>query len=161
MGDHAETIQIKYDPAQISYAELLEIFWDSHSPTNPSWSRQYASIIFYHDAAQQKLAEESKTRVEVKRGKMFTEIVPAARFYPAETYHQKYRLQQSQALVNAFRDVYPSGNEFLYSTAAARVNGYLGGYEEYESLEAELNRLDLTAEQRAKLLDAVRKLGYR
>ena len=48
LGDHAETIQVDYDPTQISYEELLEAFWTSHSPTSRPWSRQYASIIFYH-----------------------------------------------------------------------------------------------------------------
>ncbi len=161
MGNHSETIQIKYDPAEISYAKLLDIFWDSHNPTRPSWSRQYASIIFYHDDEQRRLAEETKGREEIKRGEIFTEIVPTSRFYLAEAYHQKYRLQQSQSLVNAFRAIYPNDNEFLYTTAAARVNGYLGGHGIYQTLKAELDELDLPAEKREKLLEAVRSLSYR
>lgn len=48
LGDHSETIQIDYDPTQISYGQLLEVFWNSHNPTYEPWSRQYMSIIFYH-----------------------------------------------------------------------------------------------------------------
>ena len=57
LGDHSETIQIIYDPEIISYNELLDIFWQSHNPSLGSFTRQYASIIFYHDDNQKKQAE--------------------------------------------------------------------------------------------------------
>jgi peptide-methionine (S)-S-oxide reductase len=56
LGDHSETIQIEYDPEQISYEELLDIFWSAHNPTARPWSRQYASFVFYHDETQRELA---------------------------------------------------------------------------------------------------------
>lgn len=95
LGDHSETIQIDYDPTEISYAELLDVFWDSHNPAYPDHSRQYMSIVFYHDEVQKRLAMETKARQEVRAGsQVFTEIVPYTEFYLAEDYHQKYRLRQ-------------------------------------------------------------------
>ncbi len=160
LGDHTETIQIDYDPAQISYAELLDVFWDSHSPTSRPWSRQYMSIVFYHDEEQKSLATETRDRQEVMRGKaIFTEIVPASEFYLAEDYHQKYRLRQVPEVEQVFKAIYFDSDDFVNSTAAARVNGYLGGYGTFEALEAELESLDMSPEAKKKLLAILRTLN--
>lgn len=156
LGDHSETIQIDYDPAQISYQEQLNVFWSSHSPTARPWSRQYASIIFYHDQEQRRLAEASRDREAASRGsRIYTEIVPFAKFYLAETYHQKYRLQQVPALLSEFRAIYPQDDEFINSTSAARVNGYLGGYGTLAALQACIEDLGLSPAAQQRLLDLV------
>ena len=161
LGDHTETIQIDYNPTQISYEELLEVFWDSHNPTARPWSRQYMSIVFYHDEEQRRLATETRDREEARReGAIFTEIVPASQFYLAEDYHQKYRLRQVPEVEQVFRAMYPSNDDFVNSTAAARINGYVGGYGAFEALQAELESLDLSPEARKKLLDIVRTLNH-
>lgn len=95
---HAEAVEIVYDPAKISYSELLEIFWSVHDPTTPGRQgadvgSQYRSAIFYHTAKQQELAEASKAKIERSgefKNKVVTEIVRASEFYPAEEYHQRY-----------------------------------------------------------------------
>lgn len=95
---HAETVLVTYDPAQISYAELLDAFWTLHDPTTknsqgPDVGTQYRSIIFYKDAEQKKIAEASLKEVQdshVFNGKIVTEIIEAGKFWPAEEYHQKY-----------------------------------------------------------------------
>lgn len=94
---HAEAIQIKYDPKEISYKELLEVFWSIHNPTTknrqgPDIGTQYRSSIFYHTAEQEKIANEVKQELDNSKfqNKIVTEIVPASTFYPAEEYHQKY-----------------------------------------------------------------------
>ena len=94
---HAEAIQIKYDPKEISYKELLELFWSIHNPTTknrqgPDIGTQYRSSIFYHTAEQEKIANEVKQELDNSKfqNKIVTEIVPASIFYPAEDYHQKY-----------------------------------------------------------------------
>ena len=94
---HAEAIQIKYDPKEISYKELLELFWSIHNPTTknrqgPDIGTQYRSSIFYHTAEQEKIANEVKQELDNSKfqNKIVTEIVPASTFYPAEEYHQKY-----------------------------------------------------------------------
>ncbi len=95
---HAESVRVSYDPKQVSYEQILDIFWKNHDPTQfnrqgPDHGTQYRSSIFYADADQKKLAEASKTKLD-KSGKykklVVTEIVPAAPFYRAEEYHQRY-----------------------------------------------------------------------
>jgi len=102
---HAECLQVVYDPAVISYDELLEVFWESHDPTSLNRQgndvgTQYRSVIFYHNAEQKKKAEEYKAKLD-KSGAydkpIVTEISPYAAFYAAEDYHQDYyRLHGSQ-----------------------------------------------------------------
>lgn len=156
LGDHTETVQIEYDPTRISYQELLDVFWAGHDSTRPASSRQYASIIFYYTEEQGRLAQESKERREAQCGcQLYTEIVPATEFYLAEDYHQKYRLQQSAEFMAEFRAMYPHGNDFVDSTAAARVNGYMGGYGTLADLQAEIDDLGLSPAARQRLLDMV------
>lgn len=95
---HAEACRIIYDPAVISYDELLEAFWASHDPTTlnrqgADQGTQYRSAIFYHNEMQKKLAEEYKSRLNSEKAfdkPIITEISPAVTFYKAEEYHQNY-----------------------------------------------------------------------
>ncbi len=153
IGDHAETIQIDYDPALISYEELLRIFWAAHSPTSRPWSSQYASIIFYHDEEQRRLAEQTRDAEAARRGdRIYTEIAPYERFYLAEDYHQKYRLQQQSQLLAELQSVDMRAEDLVASTAAARLNGYVAGYGDVESLQAELEKLGLAPAALERLL---------
>ncbi len=157
LGDHSETIQIDYDPSQISYEKLLEVFWASHNPAERSWSTQYKAAVFYHNEDQKISAEKSRDAEEARRNsKIMTEILPATAFYVAEAYHQKHRLQQDGAMVKEFRTMYPSNEDFVNSTAAARVNGYLDGYGTQESLQEELDSLGLSPETAHKLMQTVK-----
>jgi peptide-methionine (S)-S-oxide reductase len=154
LGDHSETIQIDYDPTQISYRQLLEVFWNSHNPIYEPGSRQYMSIIFYHSEEQKRLAMETKESEEARLGRhIFTEIVPVSEFYLAEDYHQKYYLRQESALMAEFSAIYPATEDFIASTAVARVNGYVGGYGELATLEKELGLLGLSEAGRQRLLE--------
>ena len=95
---HAEAVEIDFDPAKVSYLELLATFWKSHDPTTvnrqgPDVGTQYRSTIFFHDASQEKDARDSKavlTEKGVFKRPIVTEIVPATEFYKAEDYHQQY-----------------------------------------------------------------------
>ncbi len=99
---HAEVVQVTYDPELISYEKLLEIFWHNHNPTTRNRQGldigdQYRSVIFYHSEEQKALAEKSK--VDLEQTKKFsnpivTLIVPAQSFYKAEEYHQQYLAKQ-------------------------------------------------------------------
>jgi peptide-methionine (S)-S-oxide reductase len=156
LGDHAETVQIDYDPARINYRDLLDTFWQSHTPTRQSWSRQYASIIFFHNEEQKRLATETRDRQAARRGTtIHTEILPYSRFHLAEAYHQKYRLQQERKLLREFTLIYPDPLKFVDSTAAARVNGYVSGYGTRGSLERELRTLGLSSEAERTLVKLV------
>jgi hypothetical protein len=83
----------------------------------------------------------------------YTDIVPISEFYTAEGYHQKYLLRQRPALMKEFNAIYPATEDFVNSTAAARINGYVGGYGSLSALEAELNTLNLPPETSSKLLE--------
>ncbi|HJT51041.1 MAG TPA: peptide-methionine (S)-S-oxide reductase MsrA [Nitrosospira sp.] len=95
---HAEVVQVEYDPSEVSYDELLEVFWNSHNPTTsnrqgPDVGTQYRSAIFFLSPQQEAAAKASKEKLE-RSGRwhqsVVTEISPASEFYPAEEYHQRY-----------------------------------------------------------------------
>jgi peptide-methionine (S)-S-oxide reductase len=95
---HAEVVQVEFDPAKISYRELLDVFWANHNPTTlnrqgPDVGTQYRSVIFYHSPEQKAAAEESKNAL-AKSGRFKREIVtqvePGPKFFRAEEYHQRY-----------------------------------------------------------------------
>jgi methionine-S-sulfoxide reductase len=95
---HTEAIEILYDPTQVTYSELLDVFWRNIDPTTPNGQfadvgSQYRTAIFYHGEEQKRLAEASKEKL-AKSGifnkPVVTEIVPASKFYEAEEYHQEY-----------------------------------------------------------------------
>ncbi len=156
MGDHAESIEIDYDPSVISYADLLEVFWQAHDPGSRPLSTQYMSAIFYHTEDQKRLAIGSMKREEAKtQRKIYTAIRPASRFYRAEDYHQKYYLRQRPDLMEVFRSIYPAGKDFVDSTAAARVNAYLAGQGSLAAPQVELNDL-LPPGKSARLLNLLR-----
>lgn len=102
---HAETVQVQFDPAQVSYERLLDVFWTCHDPTQvnrqgPDVGSQYRSAIFYMSPQQQRAAEASKARLAAS-GKfarpMATEIAAAGTFYRAEEYHQQYLEKNGRA----------------------------------------------------------------
>lgn len=112
------------------------------------------SIVFYHNEEQRELAIAAKQDEENSLDReIFTEIIPYSAFYPAEDYHQKYYLQQVPELITEFRAIYPDIKRFINSTAAARVNGYVGGYGKPENLRKELKSYGLTPAGNKKLLE--------
>ena len=117
------------------------------------------SAIFFHNEEQKRLSLETRDRkaTSVKR-KIFTEITPFTEFYLAEAYHQKYHLQQVPELMREFSSIYPTPQDFIHSTAAARVNGYVGGYGSPEALKREIDSLGLSPAGNKKLLERVRVL---
>jgi peptide-methionine (S)-S-oxide reductase len=95
---HAEAVEVEFDPAQVSYDDLLSVFWRIHDPTTmnrqgPDVGTQYRSAIFFHTPEQEKAARASTARQEASgrhRRPIVTEITPASRFWRAEEYHQRY-----------------------------------------------------------------------
>ncbi len=102
---HAEVVQVEFDPAQVGYNALLDVFWNNHDPTTlnrqgPDVGTQYRSAIFYHDAEQKELAEHSRELMAQSgrfRRPIVTEIAPATTFYRAEEYHQQYLEKRGMA----------------------------------------------------------------
>lgn len=155
LADHTETVQVEYDPARLSYRQLLEWFWTAHDAAVKPWSRQYRSVIFYHDEEQRQTAEASKAQEESRRGvPIYTEIVPYTNFYLAEGYHQKYYLQLLPQLMGELRAVYPDQRDFINSTVVARINGYLAGYGSMLELQREIGDFGLSPAA-TKLLTAL------
>ena len=93
---HAEVVEVDYDPAQVSYNDLLNVFWANHDPTTlnrqgPDVGAQYRSAIFFHSPEQETAAKSSKEDARKRYSKpIVTEITPASTFYRAEDYHQQY-----------------------------------------------------------------------
>ena len=151
-------MQVDYDPEIISYEQLLDIFWESHEPTRRSGSGQYMKAVFYHDEQQLELAMASKTALEQKLGsRVRTAVVPIRSFTMAEDYHQKFTLKGDKRLKKEMTAQYPRHLDLVNSTAAARVNGYLGGHGTAEQLTMEIERLGLSAEGKKALTRLVRK----
>ncbi len=95
---HVEVVEVEYDPSQVSYDELLAVFWDIHDPTTlnrqgPDVGTQYRSVLFFHIAEQEAAANKSKEEIQ-SSGRftrdIVTEITPAPQYYKAEDYHQQY-----------------------------------------------------------------------
>ncbi|HEX8811063.1 MAG TPA: peptide-methionine (S)-S-oxide reductase MsrA [Terracidiphilus sp.] len=95
---HAEAVEVEFDPAKLTYAQLLKVFFENHDPTQvnrqgPDWGSQYRTAIFFHSPEQKMQAEQFKQELEKARvysKPIATQIVPAVTFYPAEDYHQQY-----------------------------------------------------------------------
>jgi len=152
IGDHTEAIEIDYDPNEVSYIELLDLFWKNHDPTART-SKQYTSLIMYHDQEQKELAEKTLKEEEKKKSTyIVTKILPATKFYDAEDYHQKYRLQQHPSLMKAVGLI--PGNKLKSSHLAARLNGYVVGRGGLAQFDAEVSHLGLDE----KTADYIRKL---
>ena len=102
---HAEAVEIEFDPKEISYRQLLDVFWTNHNPTTlnrqgPDFGAQYRSAIFFHGKLQEMQARESKKKLEESdrwKKPIVTEIVPAGKFWKAEEYHQKYLMKRGEA----------------------------------------------------------------
>lgn len=156
MGDHTETVQLDFNPEEISYAQLLDIFWNSHCPDVKVCSRQYASILFYHDDMQKAVAESFMQQQASALGKkIFTELTPFSGFHLAEDYHQKYYLQHIRELFSEFGKYYKTIPELTDSTAAARVNGYLKGAGTPGELLEEIDSFGLSDKGRKRLIQVV------
>jgi peptide-methionine (S)-S-oxide reductase len=101
---HAEVVQVEFDPAIVSYEQLLEVFWKSHNPTTlnrqgADFGSQYRSAIFFHSSEQEAVTRASKA-AQTPRGlfkrPVVTEVTPASTFYRAEEYHQRYLEKRGQ-----------------------------------------------------------------
>ena len=133
---------------------MLDVFWAANAGYQSGYSRQYNSIIFYHDEEQKRLAEESyQKRLEERPNTVLTEIIPYKDFTLAELYHQKYYLQVEEKLLQDALSNHDDFEGFIYSTTAARLNGYLGGYGDPATLEKELESYGLSDEGEKILLE--------
>ncbi|KAF4526650.1 hypothetical protein B566_EDAN015201 [Ephemera danica] len=153
-GDHTEAIDIDFNPNEITYDDLLSLFWKHHDPSSPSTKQRllaicviifYSSFVYYHDEEQQSKATASLKEVEASKKKpVLTKIIPATIFYAAEDYHQKYRLQQWRELTSTLG--LKTLDDLTSSHIAARLNGYLVGLGGVKQFDEEAETLGLTGD---------------
>ncbi|XP_010934530.1 peptide methionine sulfoxide reductase A5 [Elaeis guineensis] len=129
LGDHAECVQVEYDPKLIQFKQLLDVFWASHDPRQvfgqgPDVGNQYRSIIFTNGTLEARLAAASKEREQTKSRSSIvtTQIQQLGTFYPAESEHQKFELKHNPFLLQLTGDM--PEEELLTSSLAAKLNGY-------------------------------------
>lgn len=129
LGDHAEAVQVEYDPKIIRYEQLLDVFWSNHDPTQvfgqgPDVGEQYRSIIFTNGSDEAKLAAVSKEREQTKLmdNLVTTQILQFETFYPAEPEHQKFELRRNPALLQLLGVLPEEG--FARSSIATKLNSY-------------------------------------
>jgi len=160
LGDHTETVQLDFNPAVLSYENLLSIFWREHNPEFAPFSRQYMSLILYHSNSQRLAAMTARERERKSRDlPVMTEIAPLDKFYLAEDYHQKYYLRGVPGLLKELKRYYPQEIDFINSTAAARLNGFAAGYGMVVP-ELDLDKYGLSAAGKDVLLKILRRAKH-
>lgn len=128
MGDHTEVVRVVFDPHVISYQKLLSTFWAHHNPASQAGKRQYWNAVFYENVRQETLAKESLEEVRKElEGSIETRVLPVRSFTRAETYHQKYHLQQNDELMAFLNEQFSSTDEMFNSELATRANAYVAG----------------------------------
>lgn len=166
-GDHVECVTIHFDPSEISYKQILQIFWNNHSFTTRV-KRRYTSLILYHSDVQKTIARKSMEKESIKctPQQIITNISRAGPFYPAEewdknlhkifwtifflfsqyifSHHQKFRLQANKDFVKTLQ---LNSELLLTSYVAAKLNGFLGGYGGIEEFEKQVEYFGLTSSQ--------------
>jgi len=156
MGDHTESLQIDFNPKEVSYDKLLEVFWKNHSPTSGG-SRQYMSGIWFQNENQETLAKASRDALQstLRDRKIRTVIEPVAKFYLAEDYHQKYFLQSKHDVFHVLK--LKTAEDMAHSTIAAKLNSYCGGYCSPANLDAEISNFQLPPQVELKLREIVER----
>lgn len=129
VGDHAEAVEVEYDPSVIPFEQLLEAFWANHDPSQifgqgPDVGPQYRSVIFIKTVEEANLAKMSRETEQLKspHSEIVTEIQRLDVFYPAEAEHQKFELRRKPQLLQLIGDV--SDEELTSSVLATKLNGY-------------------------------------
>ena len=157
LADHAEGVDVCFDPERISRDALLDVFWKSHEPTRASRSTQYKAALYCHSEAERAAAVASRDRLEAALGrKVHTEILLGHPWYPAEGYHQKWCLRRHGDLFGELLERFGSEAEALRSTAAAQLNGLLGGSVTRADFDRAIEGLALSDKGRRVLEKSVR-----
>jgi peptide-methionine (S)-S-oxide reductase len=124
LGDHSEAIQVDYDPAVVSFSDLVDVAVANHDPRRQPRKRQYQSVLFY-EAGEEREAIEA--RLDEIRADVETRVEPLDTLHLAETYHQKYNLRSDPARLSAFEEAGYDDAQIRESPAAARLNAAVAG----------------------------------
>lgn len=162
MGDHTETVEIDFDPAIISYEEILRIFWQNHYPNRGNYKgRQYLSMLRYHGNQQKESIKKVRKEMEKSLGEMIeTEIASFDNFTLADERHQKYYLKRYPNTLEQLQDLFPQSEHLIDSTFAARLNGFVKGYGKLTLLKSEIASWNIEDENRDTLLNKLETLKW-
>ncbi|MFS0724579.1 peptide-methionine (S)-S-oxide reductase MsrA [Paenibacillus sp. 1P07SE] len=163
MGDHTETVQLEYDPGQISYEDLLTEFWSRHNPDNlhDYKGNQYRSLILYHHEEQREAIEE-RIRQMAAQGRYVsaTAVEPCRAWHLAEERHQKYYLKRYPDAVAKVRELFPNVAELVDGTLTARLNGLAKGYTSLERILRELETWPVSDHERRHWAEKIRSIKW-
>lgn len=129
LGDHTELFQVDYDPADLSYADLLAVVFENHDPSHQTRKTQYQNIIFYDTPNQRETVESVLENKGLDAETIATRIERLTQFHLSESYHQKYNLKAKQSLLDPFEEADYDDEQLRESPAAAKLNGYAGGHD--------------------------------
>ncbi len=149
---------MEFDPDEITYRDLLEVFWEGHNPTWKPYGRQYMSAVFYANPRQKRLARTSRShRSETSHKSIHTKILPLETFHRAEEEHQKHALRSWKDVLAELKAVYPKTKDLVDSTVATRVNGYLAGNGSLRVLREQIDSFGLSSRTRKRLLSLAQR----
>jgi peptide-methionine (S)-S-oxide reductase len=151
-------VQLDFDPAVITFTDLLELFWKEHDPRIRTWSRQYQSALYTHTEEQLQMALADIAHLDTQSSRKVQTVVGSLdTFYIAEDYHQKHYLQQFPVLMREFETYFAYFSDFNDSPAAAKVNAFASGKGSRNELEMFLPKLQLSAQSEKLLLERSRR----
>jgi peptide-methionine (S)-S-oxide reductase len=127
IGDHSEAVQVEYAPDVVSFADLVDLAVEEHSPLRQPGKRQYHNALFYGSPAERETIEERLTGLSVPTEDVETRVDPLTSFTLAETYHQKYHLRSKRAVLTSFEGAGYDDAAIRDSPAAAKLNAHVGG----------------------------------
>jgi peptide-methionine (S)-S-oxide reductase len=129
IGDHTEVVQVDYDPDRIGYDDLLAAVFESHSPHHQPRKTQYQHIVFHETSEQRDALDAFLDREGLAADAIETRIESLDRFYPAENYHQKFRIDSKRWLTDPFEEAGYDEVDVRESPAAAKLNAYAAGHD--------------------------------
>ena len=129
LGDHTEVVQVEFDPDTVAYRELLNRVFKSHNPQHQTKKTQYQNVVFAETEDQRTALNEFLTNQGLTTDGIETRIEQLSRFYPAEDYHQKYKLRSVSSFMDAFEAAGYDDDELRESPIAAKLNGYAAGHD--------------------------------
>jgi peptide-methionine (S)-S-oxide reductase len=129
LGDHTEVVQVEFDPDTVTYRDLLSRIFKSHNPQHQTRKTQYQNIVFAGTESQRAVLDEFLSTRGLTADGIGTRIEQLSRFYPAEDYHQKYKLRSVSSFMDAFEMAGYGDEELRESPIAAKLNGYAAGHD--------------------------------
>jgi len=129
LGDHTEVFQVEFDPDTITYRDLLNQVFNSHNPQHQTRKTQYQNVVFAATEAQRAVLDDFLATQGLTADGIGTRIEQLSEFYPAEDYHQKYKLRSVSSFMDAFEAAEYGDNELRESPIATKLNGYVAGHD--------------------------------